>query len=57
MAINHKAALVVYLVLMIVVIVAVDLLFFRNQFGKRLVANIAIVLLFAATYLFFLRRA
>ena len=56
MAINHRATLVVYLVLMIVVIVAVDLLFFRHQFGKRLVANVAVVLVFVAAYLLLLRR-
>ena len=41
---------------MVVVIVGVDLLFFRNRFWERLVANIGIVLVFAALYLVFFRR-
>ena len=41
---------------MVIVIVGVDLLFFRNRFWERLVANIGIVLAFAALYLVFFRR-
>ena len=41
---------------MVVVIVGVDLLFFRNRFWERLVANIGIVLAFAALYLVFFGR-
>lgn len=46
---------VFYVGVMIAVIVAVDLLFFRNRFWPRLLANIGIVLVFAAFYLAFLR--
>ena len=39
-----------------VVIVGVDVLFFRNRFWERLMVNIGIVLVFAAFYLRFLKR-
>jgi hypothetical protein len=51
-----KATAVLYVVLMAVVIVVVDLLFFRNRFWERLIVNIGIVLVFAAFYLRFLNR-
>jgi hypothetical protein len=35
---------------MVAVIVAVDVAFFRNHFRERLIANIGVVLLFAAFY-------
>ncbi len=44
------------LVAMIAVIIAVDVLFFRNRFWERLLANIGIVLAFAAFYWRFLRH-
>jgi hypothetical protein len=40
---------------MIIVIVSVDVLFFRDRFWARLLANIGIVLIFAAFYLRFLK--
>lgn len=40
---------------MIVVIVGVDLLFFRDRFWARLMVNAGIVLVFAAFYLRFLK--
>jgi len=46
---------VIYVVVLIVVIVGVDLLFFRNRFWERLMVNIGIVLVFAAFYLRFLK--
>lgn len=47
---------VLYIVLMIAVIVAADVLLFRNHFRERLIANVGMVLLFAAFYLRFLNR-
>jgi hypothetical protein len=47
---------VLYVVLMAAVIVAVDILFFRNRFWERLMANVGIVLVFLAFYLRFLRQ-
>ena len=46
---------VFYVVLLAVVIVGVDILFFRNRVWERLAANIGIVLIFAALYFRFLR--
>jgi Mg2+/Co2+ transporter CorB len=40
-----------YALVMIIVIVGVDLLFFKDRFWARLMANIGIVLVFAAFYL------
>jgi len=45
-----------YFVAMAGVIVATDLLFFKHHFWERLIANIGIVLVFAAFYLRFLKR-
>ena len=45
-----------YLLLMVALIVAVDLLFFRNRFWERLAVNVGIVLVFAAFYFRFLKR-
>jgi hypothetical protein len=47
---------VLYVVLLVVVIVAVDFLFFRNRFWERLTVNMGIVLVFAAFYFRFLKR-
>jgi hypothetical protein len=41
---------------MAAVIVAVDLLFFRNRFWERLAVNVGIVLVFGAFYFRFLKR-
>jgi hypothetical protein len=49
-----KAIAVLYVVLMAAIIVAVDVLFFRDRFWERLMVNIGIVLVFAAFYLRFL---
>ncbi len=41
---------------MIALVVSVDVLFFRNRFWERLMANVGIVLVFGAFYLRFLKR-
>ena len=41
---------------LIVVVVGVDILFFRNRFWERLMVNVGIVLVFAAFALRFLKR-
>jgi hypothetical protein len=51
-----RATVALYVVLMVAAVVAVDLLFFRNRFWERLMANIGIVLVFAAFYLRFLKH-
>jgi len=45
-----------YVVAMIVVIVAVDVLIFRHYFWERLTVNVGIVLVFAALYFRFLKQ-
>ncbi len=47
---------VLYIVVLIVVVVGVDFLFFKNRFWERLIVNIGIVLVFAAFYLRFLKN-
>jgi hypothetical protein len=41
---------------MVAVVVGVDVVFFRNRFWERLMANVGIVLVFGAFYLRFLKR-
>lgn len=47
---------VLYVVVLIVVVVSVDLLFFRHHVWDRLIVNIGIVLVFAAVYLRFVKK-
>jgi hypothetical protein len=53
---GRQVVVVLYVVAMVAVIVGVDFVFFRNRFWERLIVNIAVVLVFAAFYLRFLRR-
>ena len=46
-----------YVVAMVGVVVAVDVLFFRNHVWERLAANVGIVLVFGAFYFRFLHHA
>jgi len=46
---------VVYVLALVAVVVGVDVLFFRDQFWPRLLANIGIVMVFAAFGLRYLR--
>ena len=45
-----------YVLALVVVVVGVDLLFLRNRFWERLIANVVIVLVFWAFYLIFLKE-
>ena len=47
---GSQTTTVVYVVLLIATIAAVDFLFFRNHFWRRLFVNVGIVLVFAAFY-------
>ena len=47
---------VIFVAAMVGVIVGADLLFFRDRFWERLLANIGIVMVFVAFYLRFFRR-
>lgn len=53
---QRHANMIPYAVLMIAVIVAVDVLFFKGRFWERLGANAGIVLVFLAFYMRFLNR-
>ncbi len=52
---GRTATAVLYVVLMVATIVAVDFLFFRHRLWERLMVNIGIVLVFVAFYLRFLK--
>ena len=54
---GRQTGVVLYVLALVAVVVGVDVLFFRNQFWERLMANVGIVLVFGAFYLRFLRRA
>jgi len=51
----RQVAVVLYVFALVAVVVGVDVVFFRNRFWERLMANVGIVLVFAAFYLRFLR--
>jgi hypothetical protein len=53
---GKQAAVVLYLLALVAVVVGVDVLFFRNRFWQRLMVNVGIVLVFMAFYLRFLKR-
>ena len=53
---GSRAAVVVYVLALVAVVVGVDVLFFRHQFWERLIVNVGIVLVFAAFGLRFLKR-
>jgi hypothetical protein len=50
---GRQLAVALYVLALIAVVVGVDILFFRNHMGERLLANVGIVLVFAAFYLRF----
>jgi hypothetical protein len=54
---ERQAGVVFYVLALVAVVVGVDVLFFRHRFWERLMVNVGIVLVFAAFYLRFLRRA
>ena len=53
---TRNMSVALYIVVMIVVVVGVDVLLFKNLFWQRLIANIGIILVFAAFYLRFLKK-
>jgi hypothetical protein len=54
--VGTKAAVALYALAMVAVVVGVDVLFFRHQVWERLIANVGIVLVFGAFYFRFLKR-
>ena len=53
---GRQAAVVLYVLALIAVVVSVDVLFFRHHTWERLIVNVGIVLVFAAFGLRFLKR-
>jgi hypothetical protein len=53
---GRQAAVVLYVLAMVAVVVGVDILFFRHQFWPRLIVNVGIVLVFGAFYFRFLKK-
>jgi len=53
--VGRTAVGLAYAALLVVVVVAVDVLFFRDHPWPRLMANVGIVLVFAAFYLRFFK--
>lgn len=52
----RQAAVALYVLALVAVVVGVDMLFFRHHFWGRLISNVGIVLAFVAFYLRFLKR-
>ncbi|WP_430330677.1 hypothetical protein [Rhodococcus sp. ACT016] len=50
---GRQATVVLYVLTLVAVVVAVDILFFRNHFWARLMVNVGIVLVFTAFYVRF----
>jgi hypothetical protein len=53
---GRQAAVVLYILALVGVIVGLDVLFFRHHVWERLIVNVGIVLVFAAFYWRFLKR-
>jgi hypothetical protein len=53
---GRQAAIVLYVLALVVVVVGVDVLFFKHHLWERLIVNVGIVLVFAAFYFRFLKR-
>jgi hypothetical protein len=53
---GRQAAVALYLLAMVAIIVGVDVLFLKNHIWVRLIVNVGIVVVFAAVYLKFLKR-
>jgi hypothetical protein len=52
---SKSLLVVIFIAALVLVMVAVDVLFFRNHVWERLIANIGIVLVFAAFFLRFFK--
>ncbi|NUP50517.1 MAG: hypothetical protein HOW97_24880 [Catenulispora sp.] len=53
---GRPAAVVLYVLAMVAVVIGVDILFFRHHFWPRLAVNVGIVLVFGAFYFRFLKH-
>jgi hypothetical protein len=52
---GRRAAIVLYVLALVAVVVCVDVLFLRHQFWWRLITNVGIVLVFVTFYFRFLK--
>jgi hypothetical protein len=52
---EREAAVALYVLALVAVVVGVEVLFFRNRFWEQLMVNVWIVLVFAAFYFRFLK--
>jgi hypothetical protein len=53
---GRQETVALYVLALVVVVVSTDVLFFRDRFWARLMANVGIVLVLVAIYLRFLKR-
>jgi uncharacterized membrane protein YozB (DUF420 family) len=53
---GRRAAIVLYVLALVAVVVGVDVLFLKHQFWERLTVNVGIVLVFGVVYLRFVKR-
>jgi uncharacterized membrane protein YfcA len=53
--VGRQAAVVLYVLAMVGIVVGVDVLFLRHQFWLRLITNVGIVLVFVTLYFLFLK--
>jgi hypothetical protein len=53
---GRRATIVLGVLVMVALIVALDVLFLRDRFWLRLIVNVGIVAVFAATYLLYQHR-
>lgn len=53
----RRAAVVLYVLALVAVVVGVDVLFFRHRLWERLMVNVGIVVVFGAFYSRFLKRS
>jgi predicted cobalt transporter CbtA len=54
--VRRQAAVVLYVLALVAVVVGVDVLFFRHNLWERLLVNVGIVLVFGAFGMRFLKR-
>ena len=53
---GRQAPVALYVLALAAVVIAVDVLFFKNRIWERLMVNVGIVLVFGAFYLRFFKR-
>ncbi len=53
---SRNISIVLFVAALVIVVVGFDILFFRNRFWERLLANIGIVMVFAAFGMRFLKK-